>query len=242
MADGDFDTPRLGPGISQDQTAHRQLPEPAMAGRPSFSESEKRKSISSIYSLASARGVPSSAASANGSDPGLVPRSVPGLSNVTVNVNTSPNPLSSGHASGGGHHLASRDSHQAHLDIMKRSAPASRTDQNLRPQPNRSRSRAKRRFSGSTNAGSSHSPSSDRGAYQKEKEEGQSTDPNACWRPGPLSNVFLAKPARWGVIGVCALDIKARSKASRNILNRLILNREFDVIVFGDKVILDERE
>ncbi|KAI9676673.1 MAG: hypothetical protein M1829_002991 [Trizodia sp. TS-e1964] len=49
-----------------------------------------------------------------------------------------------------------------------------------------------------------------------------------------------AKPPLLGIIGVCALDSKARSKPSMHILSRLISQGLFKVEIFGDKVILDE--
>lgn len=269
-------TPRLLAGAHNPEFSAYRLPESAFmpSSRSSISTADtnpdtgsKRMSVSSLYSLTSARGVPSSAASANGSDngnafpvPGSAHRTMSGLVSPTAaaaGVGKTPgaaNPAPSAAQSEatlsnvtvttgsqgtvtGSHHLAPKDSSMQHphhfTDMIKRtpqpagprSDPAAggpATSSNApagRPLPTRSRSRTKRRFSGGSTALSSHSPSSDRMPV-REKEE--------------------VKPARYGTIGVCALDVKARSKPSRNILGRLIANREFDVCVFGDKVILDE--
>jgi len=44
------------------------------------------------------------------------------------------------------------------------------------------------------------------------------------------------------VLGICAMDVKARSKAMREIITRVVERAQgaIDVKVFGDKVILDE--
>ena len=177
----------IAPSASYNST----LPSPPPSNRSSFSDPYyKRLSSNSLYSLASARGLLTNLSNAISntnpstvspvSESGPPPRSVPGYMS---NVNKVPGPahsepsVSSVHvttASGGqagygiqgSHNLTTRDPHSQPLDLMRRNV---RTDS--RSQPDRSRSRAQRRFSGST-ANSSHSPSSDR-AHHREKEEGQ---------------------------------------------------------------------
>ena len=59
--------------------------------------------------------------------------------------------------------------------------------------------------------------------------------------PSQDRSTISESPNFIGTIGICALDSKARSKPSRNILNRLVgKDGDFKVIIFGDKVILDE--
>ncbi|KIW71690.1 hypothetical protein PV04_03825 [Phialophora macrospora] len=46
-------------------------------------------------------------------------------------------------------------------------------------------------------------------------------------------------PVRPRTVGICALDVKARSRQSRQLLTRLLSPGELEVVVFGDKVILE---
>jgi inositol hexakisphosphate/diphosphoinositol-pentakisphosphate kinase len=180
----DFETPKLAAGSMADIFRHPSLPEAALNLRASAAESDgKRMSTSSMYSLSSARagGVQSSGASANGSEAGTRPTSgamsggkavgtsQPETSTSALSVTTSSISLYNAQYSSTGHQLTPRDNTAP--DVSKRST-SSRGDASTRSNIPRSRSRAKRRISGST-APSSHSPSSERGLYSnKDRDEG----------------------------------------------------------------------
>lgn len=91
---------------------------------------------------------------------------------------------------------------------MNTSAPVSSAPSSSQPRRSRSRT-AHRRISGSTQPSSS-----------------------------PASRDMRDRKPTKGIIGVCALESKARSKPARNIFGKLV--EEFEVRIFGDKIILDE--
>lgn len=187
---------RLPSTIENSHTVSSETPSATNNRFSSSSDLQSRRlSGTSIYSLASARGVLSGSSSAQGSELGTPPRSVPGflstskstgivqseaeVSNVTVTTSS----LQAGQSVVGNpnqHNLTARDHNSQPLDFTKRAIRhdnMQNATSGLRNQgPDRSRSRAKRRFSGST-ATSSHSPSSDRAPQHREREEGMSLYP-----------------------------------------------------------------
>ncbi|KIL70080.1 hypothetical protein M378DRAFT_156134 [Amanita muscaria Koide BX008] len=100
-----------------------------------------------------------------------------------------------------------------------------------------------------TRVGSSFFHSPERRSPRSSSVITRSSSPSST---GSLSDLTLsldtrdtnkhAMPQKKAVLGVCAMDVKARSKAMREILTRLVERAKgaIEVKVFGDKVILDE--
>ncbi|KAK0555108.1 inositol hexakisphosphate and diphosphoinositol-pentakisphosphate kinase [Tilletia horrida] len=60
--------------------------------------------------------------------------------------------------------------------------------------------------------------------------------------PTPTASTATTAPLPVVILGVAAMDRKARSKPMQNILNRLMANTEVDIqiVMFGDKTLIDE--
>lgn len=69
----------------------------------------------------------------------------------------------------------------------------------------------------------------------------RSSSPSSIGSDAALFDAQVTKPV---VMGVCAMDVKARSRAMREIIIRIKEKSRgaIEVKVFGDKVILDEGE
>ncbi|KAH7401036.1 histidine phosphatase superfamily-domain-containing protein [Phaeosphaeria sp. MPI-PUGE-AT-0046c] len=197
------------------------LPDACRPGRTDVDATEnKRLSFSSLYSIGSAiyantRGHSWSGRSsvAGSSEPEVLkmdgaPQTTTATSSLTVETTRQNGSLGPKKVSPTQLLFPHEEAAHSNPNTTPTNAAAPQTA--LSTQPRRSRSRtAHRRISGST------APSS-----------------------SPASRDMREKKPTKGIIGVCALESKARSKPARNIFGKLV--EEFEVKIFGDKIILDE--
>jgi inositol hexakisphosphate/diphosphoinositol-pentakisphosphate kinase len=230
----DKDTPAAGSGTDQGRSESTptivapqknnipisaSLPDTAMAGgmRPAEPDLEpNRMSFSSLYNYGT--GLYTAAKQAYG--PGSAPSSVAGNSEVDAvqtSVHNVSGPPSQTGALSPSLNGSLREQSLAARPYAPPSGPASPGPQGVRGEGRTIRGRAP--------PSSGRVPASVPGSASPSQDRSTVSDP----------------PNFIGTIGICALDSKARSKPSRNILNRLVgKDGDFKVIIFGDKVILDE--
>ncbi|KAH8732244.1 histidine phosphatase superfamily-domain-containing protein [Phaeosphaeriaceae sp. PMI808] len=204
------------------------LPEAFRLPKPDVDVAEnKRLSFSSLYSIGSAlyantRGHNwSGRSSVAGSEPEVKMDGAPHTTTATTSLSittssqngslgpkTSPTQLLLPHEQGAASPHASTPSPVPAPTQAAQPGQPSQPGQSAQPRRSQSRT-AQRRISGST------APSS-----------------------SPASRDMRERKPSKGIIGVCALESKARSKPARNIFGKLV--EEFEVKIFGDKIILDE--
>ena len=196
-----------------------------------------RASFSSLYSLGSAlyhgttttTSAPQSIASSNAGSikSGLSEQPLPASMSLS-----SPLGLAKGEA------VSSATTATDPVLVTAESEPLHRVSSQSAKEATASAHTAASRHLDSWNSGPSSRPSAPRRSRSKQQRPTvTSTSASSAVSP---SNSDRVKVTPMGKVGVCALDVKARSKASRNILTRLSSKGEFEVVIFGDKVILDE--
>ncbi|CAF9930296.1 MAG: hypothetical protein ALECFALPRED_004571 [Alectoria fallacina] len=194
-----------------------------------------RLSFSSLYSLGSAiygaAGLTSAPPSAASSTAGSI--------KSAASEQPTPTPLSPSLGSAKGEALASPTTATDPISVIANSQPRHQVPVNTLKEPASSAPNAAKQHLDSWSSGPLARPSPPRRSRSRTQQRQRSGSTVASGAASP-SNSERSKAEPIGRVGVCALDVKARSKASRNILTRLQVNGELDVVIFGDKVILDE--